>query len=341
VSEDSPAVDAEQPSSEAGTTGTSTATGAELSDEALASGTSGDATAFNIGPADPDSVASAAVAEGSEFQAELVRALQATAALERVRIADETERRREAHIEQVRAREASEAERMRELADEDMQAIAAWADGETNRIQTERERREAALREDLEKSLAEHRSMIDTEIAGIEATIATYRAEIDAFFADLDRETDLVQIAQQATRRPAFPTLEVVAEGVGGASRPSGAETEPATAESPPSGPGGPAGAVAAAASASDLVGVMDPLAAGESVESWATPSEASPSLTPAGTSEGLGQGVEARQPAEPMAAATPRNGTSGGLLESVPVLRPMSWLRRDANGDDRSTREG
>jgi hypothetical protein len=206
----------------------------------------------------------------------------------------------------------------------------------------ERERREAALREDLEASLAEHRSTIDREIEGIEAAIATYRAEIDAFFADLDRETDLVRIAQRAIRRPVFPTLEVVAEPVGAGSQSGAAEPEPATAEVLSPGPGdGPSGEVAAGATEPDLIGVMDPLTAGEPVESWATPPETSPNLTPAGASEGVDQGGGAREPAEPMAAGVPRPGTGGGLLEIVPVLRPMSGLRRDAKDDDRSTREG
>jgi len=276
----------------------------------VVSGAAGDATAAPNQPADADDAAAAAPEDGSVFLAELVRALQTTAGLERVRIGEDTERRRQAHIDRVRAREASEAERMRELAGEDMKAIEAWADGETKRIQLERERRATTLQEDLEASLAEHRSKIDREIDAVEAAIATYRAEVDAFFEGFGRETDLILIAHRAARRPVFPTLEAAAETVGA--------TEPAA------------------------VGVMDPHAAAEPIESWAAPRETNPEPAPAGAPDGVDQESVAAEPAEPVAAATGQTeGSSSHLLQSVTVKRPMSWLRRDANDGDTSNREG
>jgi len=282
----------------------------EPAGEDVVSGAPGDATAAPTQPADADDAAAAAPEDGSVFLAELIRALQTTAGLERVRIAEDTERRRQAHIDRVRAREASEAERMRELAGEDMKAIEAWADGETTRIQLERERRATTLQEDLEASLAEHRSKIDREIDAVEAAIATYRAEVDAFFEGFGRETDLILIAHRAARRPVFPTLEVAAETVDA--------TEPAA------------------------VGVMDPHAAAEPIESWAAPRETNPEPASAGAPDGVDQESVAGEPAEPVAAATGQTESSSGhLLHSATVKRPMSWLRRDANDGDTSNREG
>jgi hypothetical protein len=275
--------------------------------------------------------------EPSVFVADLLRAMQTTAGLERVKIAEDTERRRQAHIDVVRAREASEADRMRELAAEDMKTIEAWADDETKRIQVERERRATELQSDLEGSLALHRSKIDKEIEGVETAIATYRAEVGAFFDGLEHESDLVMIARQAARRPVFPTLDLVA-----------ATTDSFDADSAVAGPSsGEAGSVAAdddstgaaaaEATGSAAVGVMDSEVAPEPVDAWATSTEPSAEPDATGTSDEVGEVSVAGEPAETVAAVGGPNETgSGSLLESVPISRPMSWFRRDTNGGDR-----
>ena len=277
--------------------------------------------------------------EGSLFVAELVRSMRATASLERAKIGEDTEQKRQAHIGLVRAREASEADRMRELAGEDMKAIEDWAEGETNRIQLERERRASELHQDLETSLAEHRSKIDREIETAEAAIATYQAEVDAFFARLDRETDLIVIARQAALRPVFPALGAATAPVAAAS----VEATPAkTSDEPPAGTdGGPSGA-GTSGSTGTGVGVMDPSAEPQPVESWAAQPDAQPEPVPAGASDDADRSGEAIQSAEPVVAAAGANhGTIGSLFVSVPVLHPMSWLRREANGGNPPNGEG
>jgi hypothetical protein len=275
---------------------------------------------------------------GSEFLTELARAMQATAGQQRVRIGEETDRRRQAHIDMIRAREASEADRMRELAAEDMKAIEAWADGERKRIQLERHRRATELHEDLDLSLAEHRAKIDREIEGVERTIAAYRAEVEAFFDGLERETDVVLIAQHAAWRPVFPSLEAVGESVDvPAAEEVAAERVPE--DEPTSGSDGD-GASGAGTGASEptVVGVMDPEAQAEPAESWVATPETSPEPASAEASGDADQSGETQESAEPVAvtAGTSHNAVSS-LFESVQVLRPMAWLRREANGGDRS----
>jgi hypothetical protein len=282
-----------------------------------------------------DATAAPASAEG-EFLAELARAMQATVAVQRVRIVDDAEQRRQAHVEQVRAREAAEADRMRELAAEDMKAIESWADGERKRIQLERHRRVAELHEDLDQSLAEHRSKIDREIEGAETAIGAYRAEVEAFFDGLDRETDVVVIAQQAAWRPVFPTLDLVAEPVAVPFADS-ATTEDSTTDEPPSGSDDGAADAASRDSEPEVVGVMDPGAPVEPAESWTTSPETDREPVAAEASGDV-EGREADDPAEPVTAAASANHNAvGSLFESVQVLRPMAWLRREANGGDRS----
>ena len=150
------------------------------------------------------------VDQSRSFLSELARAMQATAGNERERVVADTERRRSTRIDEIRARETAEADRMRELAAEDQAGIDTWAETEIARIKAEQDRRAEALRADLETSLGQHRELIAQEVNAIETAVATYRADLDTFFDNLERETDPVAIAQLATRRPVFPSLETV-----------------------------------------------------------------------------------------------------------------------------------
>jgi hypothetical protein len=143
------------------------------------------------------------------FLSELTRAMRTTASQERSRVVANTERLRSERIEEIRARETAEAERMRELAAEDQAGIDTWAEAEVARIKAEQERRAAALQADLETSLGQHRDLIALEIERVETAVGTYRTELDVFFDALEHETDPVAIAQLATRRPVFPSLEM------------------------------------------------------------------------------------------------------------------------------------
>jgi hypothetical protein len=288
---------------------------------AIAADTSGVAADASAGHAEP----------GSSFLDELVRAMRATAAVERARLAGDIDRRRETHIQGIQARAQSEVERMRDLAAEDMRSIQVWADGETKRIQAERKRRETELNEDLETSLAEHRSMIDREIDRIEGAIAAYRTEMEAFFDGLDHETDPILIASQATRHPAFPSLDIEGDEAG---------PSPAAA-APPDGPlVGVMGQPGAAASQQPAAGLpAAPVAETQGAESEAAAVDAvaAPDQPAAGESASGDGGAES----EPVGAAAGSARVASSVLESIPVVRPLGWLRRDANGSDHSSHEG
>jgi hypothetical protein len=291
-----------------------------------------------------DGPAAIAADQGSMFLAELARSMQAAAGAEHVRVGEETERLRQEHIDGIRARQSSEADRMRELAGEDLKSIDEWAEGEKKRIEIERERRATELNEDLQISLTEHSAKIDIEIEGVEAAIATYRAEVDDYFAGLDRETDVVQIARLATRRPAFPALDALIEiesSVTGTVAPEAeatTESEPWAATTPPAATDdGATAPETAGESEPAVVGVMDPDPAAEPGGSWTAPGESVPTAALDAVDQG-DEGFEAAEPVATAAGASP-NGSSS-LFQSVPVLRPMSWLRRDSNSGDRPNGE-
>ena len=71
---------------------------------------------FSTNGTDPGGFGAGSEADGGQFLAELAKAMQTTAAAEQARNAEETEQRRQSHIDAIRAREAIEAEELRELA---------------------------------------------------------------------------------------------------------------------------------------------------------------------------------------------------------------------------------
>ena len=265
--------------------------------------------------------------DDNDFLAELVRVMQSTAGAERQRIDEETARRRDSHLAAIQSRRESEVATMRELAAEDLKSIDAWADGERQRIEQEREKRAAALQEDLETSLAEHGSKIDQEVEAVEVAITGYVSEVDAFFATIEKETDPVAIARHASRRPAFPSLDVVAttEAVSSAAATTtdARASDEAAAEAEP-----------AAESAPTPIGVMDPQSSADLADEWsrwnegATPADAAD--TPAATDE---QAADAdADEAVPVAAGDQTESSS--ILKSTTVHRPMAWLLGDRNDD-------
>jgi hypothetical protein len=289
--------------------------------------------------------------------------MQATADQERSRVVDDTERRRSVRVDEIRTRETAEAARMRELAAEDQAGIDAWAETEVARIQAEQQRRTEALEADLETSLGKHRELIAQEIERVESAIATYRTDVDAFFDTLEHETDPVAIAQIATRRPVFPSLDTVPLTADEPAEPAAVEAlapeEPALAaasgidaeptiepdsfaystelEEPAETPTD----TATTPSEPALVGVMD-YAPDPFGDPWrdlpetvayepvqAAEVESSASGDSDDTAEESTADVEA--PADAVGSA-PRGRS---VLQAVPALRPMgSWLGRHANSD-------
>jgi hypothetical protein len=222
--------------------------------------------------------------DGTAFMADLARAMQQTADVERKRIDEDIERRRAAHLETIRARRESGEASIRELADADLKAIDDWAQDEHQRINLERKQKATALQEDLDASLAEHGSRIDTEMEGVEAAIAGYRTDVDGYFATMKATTDPVEIAQHAARRPIFPDLAAV----------SSAQSELAGQTAAQEAP----------------VPVMDAEAAADPATAWARWNETGslPEIT--------------ETPTAPVApSADP--AASGSLLQSIPASRP------------------
>jgi len=161
------------------------------------------------------------VDETADFLTRLARSMQAVARAQRTRIAAEVDLRRVARLTELRDGRRAEALRLRQLAAENRRAIDAWAESAKRRITNERERRKAELESDLKRSLREENRRVARRVKDIEAVIVAHVAEIEGFFAELEREMDPVRLAEQAQRPPAFPDLAARAESSGGSSGPS------------------------------------------------------------------------------------------------------------------------
>jgi hypothetical protein len=275
--------------------------------------------------------------DGSAFLAELTRAMQATAGAERERAIAEIERRREQHLAAIEARRVANADEIRALANTDLAAIDAWAEGERMRIASEHETRAAALRDDLERSLAEHGLRIDREIAGVEDAIAAHRTEVDAFFAAFDHETDPVVIAQNAGRRPTFPALDSMAGETDETATTDASTTEGATPT---------AAAAPDPASEGIGVGVMNPAPRTGLADAWAAWSDPQEqAVSTDGEATAAAVATEAGEAADPatgpetldvfaVTSSSAKSPTSS-LIQSMPINRPLGWLRRGPGNDD------
>jgi hypothetical protein len=176
--------------------------------------------------------------------------------------------------------------------------------------------------------LAQHGSRLDREVEAVRDAVTKYGADIDAFFATLDRETDPVAIAQQASQRPAFPDLGTIGASVAPAAidATAGGATdvvaEPTATDEPSGGSG---------------VGVMaDPATLARGVQALTddlAASRQSAAVEPAAVGERTTIPTTA-EAAAVVAATRVSSGGSTPVLQSVPISRPMSWLRRDRDQD-------
>jgi hypothetical protein len=210
------------------------------------------------------------------FLAELTRAMQAAAELERERIAAIVADEAAGEVEKARRRAAVEADELRRLAEADMDRIQAWSADETERIRREASQRADERRKDLEEYLAKHESIIATEIEAIGIGVRDYRSTLDQFFDELRGATDPAQIARRADSLPSLPDLESI-RGIARASAvarfanpPQDAADEPMDedqgwAPDAASGPPADADVDDEWADAGAGLGVMDPDAVGRS----------------------------------------------------------------------------
>ena len=162
-----------------------------------------------LGQAPPRAASRTAAARPpSRLLADLVRAMRSTAEESRSSLLESMRTEGTGSVERIHARSAEEVEGLRRVADEDIASIKDWSKAEIARIRAETEERIAERKQELELSLEGHAALIEREIEHVQARIAEYEAEMDAFFVRLEEIDDPSEFGSVAAEMPEPPSLE-------------------------------------------------------------------------------------------------------------------------------------
>ena len=147
--------------------------------------------------------------DDTDFPMRFVPAMHEAARAYRARLAEELQLRRVALMTGIRDDRRAEAVRARKAAAQKRRAVDAWAATAQRQIKSERQRRKVVIAAELRRTLRVQNQQVERLVKGIEAALAAYCAELDAFFDAIAQERDPVTIARQARRPPAFPALDM------------------------------------------------------------------------------------------------------------------------------------
>jgi hypothetical protein len=167
------------------------------------------ATTHGDSPGDHDS---APARRPTKFLTDLTHAMQVAAEQARAATLEQFRVDGSTYVEQIQGRSVADAGSLRRHADDDVARIKDWSKAEIARIREETETRISGRRGQLDDQLARHRALVDRDIARIEGQIASFEAEMAAFFDELLAETDLTLLAAHAQQMPEAPTFEELDE---------------------------------------------------------------------------------------------------------------------------------
>ena len=199
------------------------------------------ATAAGAGAQDVHGPAASAVrhqAHVSSLLAEIARAMQAAAAQERDRIHAGVAEDETLQIEKVRTRATAELAALRKGADDDVRQVESWCEEQIRQIHAEAARRVDDRRRELEQSVTQHGTLIETEVESVHGAVQGYRDSLDAFFARMAEEGDPSAIAALAGTLPDPPDLDAVRADARSRAMKALEEEEASDQADPPSGEG-------------------------------------------------------------------------------------------------------
>jgi hypothetical protein len=133
--------------------------------------------------------------DAADFAIRFLRATHDAARSYRTRLAEQLQLRR--------------LDVMARMRDHRLGADDAWAATAQRQIKAERQRRKVEIEADLRRTLREQNQQLERRVKDVEAVLAAYRAELDAYFDAIEREQDPVTIAERARRRPPFPVIDL------------------------------------------------------------------------------------------------------------------------------------
>jgi hypothetical protein len=159
----------------------------------------------------PEQVAAATPAperKANKFMADLTRAMQAAAESARADTLERFASDAKAHIEGIHATSAEEATELRKTADDDIAGIREWSKTEIARIREETDERVTHRKERLEREIESHAAEIEARIERVQNHVASFEAEMAAFFERLLSEEDPTRFAAMAETLPEPPPFD-------------------------------------------------------------------------------------------------------------------------------------
>jgi hypothetical protein len=148
------------------------------------------------------------------FMAELSHAMQAAAEHARSETMARFEIEAKSVVDEITAGATTEAAELRRKADDDIAAIRDWSKAEIARVRETTEERIAARKSGLEQELDQHSATVQARTERVGAVMASYEAQMAAFFERLSAEEDPTRIATLAETMPDPPSLADVAASI-------------------------------------------------------------------------------------------------------------------------------
>ena len=150
--------------------------------------------------------------ESADLVRELSRAMHRAALAQHKRMVAEVAGLRSSQAEAIKTRTAGEADQLKLESDADIEEIDLWARTATEMIAEERVRRMDARRERLMAQLARQELIAERELMAVDVTLEDHEAALEAFFNQLEGETDPTAIARLASTMPSLPSLSEAAD---------------------------------------------------------------------------------------------------------------------------------
>jgi hypothetical protein len=145
----------------------------------------------------------------NKFMADLTKAMQSAAVSARAEALERFTAEAAQRVEAIRADTANEAVELRKQADDDIAAVRDWSKGEIARIREETDHRIGERKASLEREIEDHAGSIETRVERVQARVAAFEAEMDAFFERLMAEEDPTRFAALAESLPEAPPLDI------------------------------------------------------------------------------------------------------------------------------------
>ena len=162
----------------------------------------------SIAPVAPRIADPAPARRPTKFLIDLTHAMQVAAEQARAATLEQFRVEGSTYVEQIQGRSIADADALRRRADEDVASIKDWSKAEIARIREESESRMAGRRGQLDGQLGRHAALVELDVTRIQGQIASFEAEMAAFFDELLTETDLTILAARAQQMPEAPAFD-------------------------------------------------------------------------------------------------------------------------------------